>query len=63
MILSRIRFGNYIHERRCQDHADRKETSPRRAVGSHLLCPDPGRLVGNREGIRLASVNLEWRKE
>jgi hypothetical protein len=63
MILSRIRFGNYFHERRCQDHADRKETSPRRAVGSHLLCPDAGRLVGNREVIRLARVNLEWRKE
>src|ERR1700676_2411551 len=39
MILSRIRFGNYFHEHRCQDHADRKGESPRRAIGSHLLCP------------------------
>jgi hypothetical protein len=40
MILSRIRFGNYFHGRRCQDHADRKKTSPRQGAGSHLLCPD-----------------------
>src|SRR5712691_4963635 len=45
MVLSRIRFGNYFHERRCQDHADRKETSPCRGAGSCLLCPDAGRLV------------------
>src|ERR1700693_5882570 len=32
MRLSRIRFGNYLYEPRRQDHADRKETSPRQAV-------------------------------
>src|ERR1700688_1054623 len=41
------KIPNYSHERRCQDHADRTKTSPRRGAGSHLLFPDAGWMIGN----------------